>query len=243
MLAFRYRNLPYALPLIPALALTAVEYAPRFKARWAWPALAVSAALLFIWLVPVDRWAAPPPIPEARALREYYERGRPQWLFNVAPADEFYSFALPGLRVRYVFVDPAGVVVKYAPHYAWLGITMTGAEFRKPRRGAWRIRAALEIVGPRFGPAAGDIHRPTVAGGRRGTRSQEPERRLRRPTGVGTVKRHRAPERSVFAGARLATRPRVRAASSPDASSEVLVNLFVTFLAKRRIRSYPRFRR
>ena len=131
MLAFRYRNLPYALPLIPALALMAVEYAPRLKPRWSWPALAVSAALLLIWRVPVDRWGTPPPIPEARALREYYERGRPQWLFNVAPTDEFYSFALPGLRIRYVFVDPAGVVVKYAPHYAWMGITMTGAEFEQ----------------------------------------------------------------------------------------------------------------
>lgn len=133
LLAFRYRNLPYALPLIPALALAAVEYAPHFKARWSWPAVAIAAALLLNVSVPGDRWGtafrAAPPIPEARALREYYELGRPQWLFNVAPADEFYSFALPGLRVRYVFVDPAGVVVKYSPHYAWLGITVTGGEF------------------------------------------------------------------------------------------------------------------
>ncbi len=134
-MVFRYRNLPYALPLIPALALAAVEYAPRFKRRWSWPVLALGAAVSFNAWVSGGAWGtalrAAPPIPEARALREYYQRGRTQWLFDVAPTDEFYSFALPGLRVRYVFVDPAGVVVKYAPHYAWLGITMTGGEFEK----------------------------------------------------------------------------------------------------------------
>lgn len=130
--AFGYHNLPYALPAIPALVLTgAAAWEGKKWARWA--AVGLAGAMVVkagaagkVWGLTFGRTEA---IAEARPLRAYWESGRGNGLMMVAPADEFYSFTLPGLAVRYVFVDPEGVVARYAPHYVWLGITVTGEEF------------------------------------------------------------------------------------------------------------------
>ncbi|MGH9594716.1 MAG: hypothetical protein ACRD5L_16620, partial [Bryobacteraceae bacterium] len=128
LLAFRFRNLPYTVSLIPVLCLIAAGTVRR---------RAYVLVLLAIFLVkagfPEKAWglpyAAPPPIPEAKALRGYWQLGRPNDLILVSPSDDFYSFNLPGLKIHYCFVDPSGVVIKYAPHYGYLGITLTMDEF------------------------------------------------------------------------------------------------------------------
>jgi hypothetical protein len=128
LFAFRFRNLPYILSLVPALALITSKFT---RGRWS---IAVLCCLFIVKaFFPAQAWGlsfgAAPPIPEAQALRNYWEQGRPNELILIAPADEFYSFNLPGLKVRYCFPDPDGVVLKYAPHYGYLGITLTGNQF------------------------------------------------------------------------------------------------------------------
>lgn len=128
LLAFQFRNLPYAVSLIPVLCLLAA----RMMRKRAWIYL---LGLIFLVKVafPDQVWGlpftAPAPIPTARALRDYWQLGRPNELVLVSSEDEFYAFNLPGLKVRYCFVDPTGTTIRYAPHYAYLGITLTGAQF------------------------------------------------------------------------------------------------------------------
>jgi len=128
LFAFRFRNLPYILSLVPALALCAARIT-----RGRWPIAMLCGLFVVKAFFPAQVWGisfgAAPPIPEAQALRNYWEQGRPNELILIAPADEFYSFNLPGLKVRYCFPDPDGVVLKYAPHYGYLGITLTGDQF------------------------------------------------------------------------------------------------------------------
>jgi hypothetical protein len=57
-------------------------------------------------------------------------------LIVVAPDDEFYAAALPLPKVRYCFINPAATP---PPHYTYLGISVTGAQF-----------AELELWEPRF---------------------------------------------------------------------------------------------
>jgi hypothetical protein len=141
LLAFQYRNLQYAVMLMPALALLASGYLPvRSTVR---PRLQI-ALLVCLFAVravfPAQTWGlsfgAAKPIPEASVMRAYYELGRPNELIPIAPDDEFYTFVLPGMRVRYCFIDPDGRIANYAPHFRYLGITVSGDEFL--RMAAWR---------------------------------------------------------------------------------------------------------
>jgi dolichyl-phosphate-mannose-protein mannosyltransferase len=134
LLTFQYRNLQYAVMLMPALALLASVYLPmRSKIR---PRLLI-ALLVCLFAVravfPARTWGlsfgASPPIPEASVMRAYYELGRPNELIPISPDDEFYTFVLPGMRVRYCFIDPDGRIANYAPHFRYLGITVNGDEF------------------------------------------------------------------------------------------------------------------
>lgn len=149
LMAFQYRNLQYAVMLIPALALLgsyAVQELFKPAALWSawtartrgWAGAGVIALLICLFVVkglfPNQLWGlsfgATEANPEAGVLRAYYELGRPNELILIAPDDEFYSFVLPGLRVRYCFVDPDGRIANYSPHFRSLGITVSGEEFR-----------------------------------------------------------------------------------------------------------------
>jgi hypothetical protein len=134
LLLFRYRNLPYALYLIPPACVAAALYGPTFSKRWAKTSLAI--LLVFFGLkcyAPAYPWAisfgSAEPLPAVAALHSYYKLARPNELILVDSDDDLYASALPLPRVRYCFLDPDNIVVKYAPHYAALGITLTGREF------------------------------------------------------------------------------------------------------------------
>jgi 4-amino-4-deoxy-L-arabinose transferase-like glycosyltransferase len=142
--AFHYRNLPYALMAIPPLALTGagtIQLLPR--ARAALPGF-LAAALLVKAFFPAALWGlsfgASTPIPEAAPLRAYYATGRANGLVLADPADEFYSATLPGLNPRYLFLDPSGTVARYDPHYVYLGITVTTAQFNHLDRALYAQR-------------------------------------------------------------------------------------------------------
>jgi hypothetical protein len=62
-------------------------------------------------------------------MRAYYKLNRDTELISIDPDDEFYSLTIPLPRARYVALDPAGVLRRYAPHYAQLGIILTSEEF------------------------------------------------------------------------------------------------------------------
>ena len=130
LLAFRYRNLPYASYAIPPIGMLAAAYSPR----WRWRTLILSAVFLVKVAFPNQTWGLPlgraTPLPSAAPLRSYAEMRRPNELIVISPEDdEFYASTLALPKVRYAFVDPSGVVANYAPLYVDLGITVTTAEF------------------------------------------------------------------------------------------------------------------
>lgn len=145
LLAFQYRNLQYAVMLLPPLALLASYAVPDLlrvgvgrsagaTRRRAWAVIALLLGLFVVkGLFPGRLWGlsfgATEAIPESRVLRTYYELGRPNELILIVPDDEFYSFVLPGLRVHYCFVDPDGRIANYASHFRTLGIIVSGDEF------------------------------------------------------------------------------------------------------------------
>lgn len=129
LLAFRYRNLPYALYIVPFLAVLGAAYAPR----WRWRTTGLGAVFLLKIAFPAQPWGLPlgtsSPLPPAAAIRSYAQQMRPTELIVVSPDDNFYSCTLAIPRVRYAYIDPADVVRKYAPHYAYLGIAVTADQF------------------------------------------------------------------------------------------------------------------
>lgn len=220
LLAFRFRNLPYAVSLIPVLCLIAA----RILNRRAW-IFALCAVFVVKGAFPDRAWglpfSAPPPIPEAKALRDYWQRGRPNELVLVSPADEFYSFNLPGLKVHYCFYDPAGLVSKYAPHYVYLGITLTAEQFLQVDRlrpgyerrlGAWGLPSGDPIASAIVVNSEDEVQRlvkalpdtdfelPEIWAGKDGTRDRYPASPgrvfllARNPAGTRTVQRLSLPE-------------------------------------------------
>jgi hypothetical protein len=93
-----------------------------------------------IWGVP---FAPPPPLPAAKWLRWYEERGRPNELIEVDSDDEFYATTLPLPKLRYCYLDPTQVVRRVEPHYGFLGITVTTAQFEDLTHWEPRFRQRL----------------------------------------------------------------------------------------------------
>jgi hypothetical protein len=95
--------------------------------------VALGAVLIAKAAFPGQPWGLPlgkaEPLASAAPLRDYARQQRPNELIVVSPEDQFYSSTLLLPKVRYAFIDPAGVVVKYSPHYAYLGITLSSAQF------------------------------------------------------------------------------------------------------------------
>lgn len=123
--AFGYRNLPYALNLIAPLALMAALYS--FGGTWR---IAFLSGVLALRLF----HSSSDPIPSATDLRNYASQGRTNDLIIVAPDDEFYSATLDLPHVSYLFIDPEGVVERYARHLAYLGVTMRAEQFADVER-------------------------------------------------------------------------------------------------------------
>jgi len=158
LFVFQYRNLPYALYLIPAASLAAALYGPPFSARYAKAGFAVLLLAFgvkcYAGLTPhaFDRpWSiafgAAERLPAVESLRSYYRMARPNELILVESDDDLYAEALPLPRIRYCFLDPDHVVTRYAPHYATLGITLTDDEFENLSHLAPAYRARLKQWG------------------------------------------------------------------------------------------------
>ena len=132
--AFQYRNLPYLLQLIPPLSLVAAEYSPLAFVKWR-PVMVVVLGAAFCGKASFAQsgwglsYTRPAPLPAAAALLWYAELDRANELIAVDSDDEFYAAVLPLPRVRYCFIDPNHVVLRYAPHYGTLGITVSAAQF------------------------------------------------------------------------------------------------------------------
>jgi hypothetical protein len=133
VLAFRYRNIAYLLPAVPALAILAGAYLPLWRGRTGAVALAALAALVPVKAWQGDRaWGLPfyrGTVPSGQVLASYCEMGRPSELIVVSPDDEFLSAALPLERVRYVFLMPAGYHDRRALDFHYLGIVVSVDEF------------------------------------------------------------------------------------------------------------------
>jgi len=135
MMAFRYRNLPYLLYLVAPLCVLAAAFLPVRRMG------VVMALLAGIFVVraafPGRPWGLQfeaSEQPSAAALRAYCRMNRPNELMVVEPDDDFYSATLPLPRLRYCFIDPNHLALRYAPHYAALGIILTPEQFAHPDR-------------------------------------------------------------------------------------------------------------
>jgi hypothetical protein len=134
LFAFQYRNLPYLCELIPPLSLAAAGYSPLALGRSQKVLVGVLAAA-FCAKVTLSgpAWAlsygAPVPLPSAEGLRWYAGLSRSNELIAVNSDDEFSASVLPLVKVRYGFIDQTGTVLRYAPHYGFLGITVSAAQF------------------------------------------------------------------------------------------------------------------
>ena len=152
LLAFRYHNLPYLLSSIPPLCLISVYYMPRVAANR--PAVVIAAlAVVFcakaLWAGPFWRisYGAGAPIASVPSLRWYANLRRKSELVSVDSDDDFYGTVLPISKIRYCYIDREGVVRRYAPHYAYLGITVDTAQFDSLEQWAPRFRERLRSWG------------------------------------------------------------------------------------------------
>jgi Dolichyl-phosphate-mannose-protein mannosyltransferase len=146
LLAFRYRNLPYLLYAIPPLCLMAASALARLGRPQLVAALLATvfsikvAAGSQVWGVP---FAAATPITAEKWFRWYAEQRRPNELIAVNSDDEFYGTALPIPKIRYCYLDPTELARRYAPHYAFLGITVSAGQFQDLEQWEPRFRQRL----------------------------------------------------------------------------------------------------
>jgi len=134
LLVFQYRNLPYLVYSIPPLCIAAAAYAvPRIARRPQYAVLALAAVFCFkaagdshVWGL---QFGSAAPISSAKWFRWYAEQQRPNELVAVNSDDEFYATALPIAKIHYCYLDPGQMARRYAPHYAYLGITVDTEQF------------------------------------------------------------------------------------------------------------------
>jgi hypothetical protein len=148
LFAFQYRNLPYLCALLPPLSLVAAGYGPlavgrRQKVLVGVLAVAFCAKVAFSGPAWALSYGAPVPLPSAEGLRWYAGLSRSNELVAVNSDDEFSASVLPLVKVRYCFIDQTGPVLRYAPHYGFLGITVSAAQFDELDKWEPQFRARL----------------------------------------------------------------------------------------------------
>jgi hypothetical protein len=135
LFAFQYRNLPYLCALLPPLSLAAAAYGPLAADRWRQKVLVGVLTAGFCAKVAFGgpawalSYAAPVPLPSAEGLHWYASLSRSNELIAVNSDDEFSASVLPLVKIRYCFIDQRGTVLRYAPHYGFLGITVSAGQF------------------------------------------------------------------------------------------------------------------
>lgn len=132
VLAFGTRVAYYLLPLIPAMALMAVQFSPLFNGRRAIATCAILLAAMGIKIwQPGALWGLEyrgQDVPSAAALDNYSRLRRANDLVIVQPDDEFYSATLDLPRVRYVYLGIADPT-KTADFFSWLGVNLTARDY------------------------------------------------------------------------------------------------------------------
>ncbi len=136
LLLFRYQNLPYAILLIPPTCLIAAAYNPLFSAQRAkWALLALCAIFVLKWSAPGKIWGlsfgGAERLAAVEGLRSYYGLGRTNELILADSDDFFYAATLPLPHVRYYFRVHDDDLLKFFPHYAYLGIMLTEDQFER----------------------------------------------------------------------------------------------------------------
>ena len=134
--AFQFRNIPYLVQLIPPLCLIATAYIPSFSAKFGKVTVVALAAVFCVKLVsgaPVwgISYGVSTPLPSAAALHWYSSLSRSNQLIAVNTDDQFSASVMPIRTVHYVFIDPTGAALAVAPHYRFLGLALTAAEFQQ----------------------------------------------------------------------------------------------------------------
>ena len=148
LLIFHYRNLPYLLYSIPPLCIIVAVYAaPRLGKQAKLAAVALALVFCFkaacgsqVWGLPFGSTA---PVSSAKWFRWYAEQRRPNELIAVNSDDEFYATALPIAKIHYCYLDPGQLARRYAPHYFYLGITVSTAQFENMDRWEPQFRERL----------------------------------------------------------------------------------------------------
>jgi len=136
LLLFGFRNLPYALTVIPPACLIAAAYNPIFSARYAkWGLIALCAVFGIKSYAHAESWGlsfgAVDPLPAVAQLRWYHDLGRPNELIIANADDAFYSSTLSLPRVRYFLVDQSDVLRRFLPFYGYLGVMLSEDEFEQ----------------------------------------------------------------------------------------------------------------
>lgn len=148
LLVFHYRNLPYLLYSIPPLCIAVAVYVvPRIARRPQFAAFALAAIFCYkavdgsqVWGLPFRSTAS---VSSANWFRWYAKQQRPNELVAVNSDDEFYATALPIAKIHYCYLDPGQLARRYAPHYAYLGITVDTAQFNHLERWEPEFRERL----------------------------------------------------------------------------------------------------
>jgi len=125
ILSYQYRNIPYLVPLLPALAIVA--------GRWAtWLPALLSLGLLW-FAVPGYR---SPPVRRALERRAAMQRSNEVLIIDIA--DQFYATTLPLAKVRYVLPTAEQSPKGFALDFRQLGITMPVDRFLQGGFDAYR---------------------------------------------------------------------------------------------------------
>jgi 4-amino-4-deoxy-L-arabinose transferase-like glycosyltransferase len=131
--AFQGQNLAYMVFLVPPLCIVGALCGPALWDRRAVFSVVFVAVLVLVKTAAGGQaWSLrpeSPPMDGAQAMRAYYGLHRDAELIVVEGNDEFYSATLPLPHVRYCFLDLRGWTQRFAPHYVYLGITLTAEQF------------------------------------------------------------------------------------------------------------------
>jgi hypothetical protein len=136
-----YRNVTYLAPALPALAIVG---AGVLRGRVA--TMALAAVFLVKAAFPAQPWGIElrPGVlhPSVTLLDDYTRLGRGRELILVDPFEGFYSAVLPLPKVRYCFVNSAGVPPQGPLDLHHLGILVSADEFARmgQLRPEWRER-------------------------------------------------------------------------------------------------------
>ena len=156
-LAFGTRVAYYLLPLMPAMAVAAVQLSPLFQGRWVSAMFSVLIVSFGVKVALSDAtWGLDyrrESVPASAALKKYAQLRRTNDLVIVAPDDEFYASVLDLPKVRYAFLGNVDAT-KTAPFFYWLGVNVSTSDFCKlealrpeysQHLAAWGLRDAKAI--------------------------------------------------------------------------------------------------